>query len=311
MSKKRLNVFIQDLKDTTTVLQQLEACIKSCKDVLGSVDTIEQSVEDLNIEEAESLLNTLEEQVNNILEVLPHKQDELIAGDNITIEDNVISGVAATYSAGDNIQINDGVISATDTTYTAGENIYIADGVISAIDTTYRAGDNIQIVDDVISATDTTYTAGSNITINAQNVISATDTTYTAGSNVQINGNVISATDTTYTAGTNINITGNVISAPLVSNTYYLHTVDMRNSSDNTISLKVKFLIKDNVTISDSNFSNYYQKIIEAHSLFTSSGYKPITFFYADSSKIIVQDSDSPNNEYTFNTVFSDTAITI
>lgn len=36
------------------------------------------------------------------------------------------------YEAGDNITIEDGVISATDTTYTAGNNITIENGVISA-----------------------------------------------------------------------------------------------------------------------------------------------------------------------------------
>ena len=43
-------------------------------------------------------------------------------------------------------------------TYTAGENITIENNVISATDTTYSAGDNISISDaNVISATDTTY----------------------------------------------------------------------------------------------------------------------------------------------------------
>ena len=309
MSKKRLNVFIQDLKDTTTVLQQLEACIKSCKDVLSSVDTIEQSVEDLDINEAESLLNTVEEQVNNILDVLPNKQDKLIAGDNISIENNVISGVPALYTAGDNIQIEGSVISATDTTYTAGENIYIIDGVISSVDTTYIAGDNVQIVDDVISATDTIYTAGSNITINAQNVISATDTTYTAGANVQINGNVISATDTTYTAGENISITGNVISAPQVSNQYYLHRVKLRNTEDNSFFATVLVLIKDNVTISNSNFSNYSNRIVSIKELFTSNGYKPIQFWGENQGAVTIY--DDAGTSYVLTSVDTDTAITI
>lgn len=54
------------------------------------------------------------------------------AGDNITIEDNVISASSESYTAGDNITIEDGVISATDTTYTAGTGIDITDNVISA-----------------------------------------------------------------------------------------------------------------------------------------------------------------------------------
>lgn len=48
------------------------------------------------------------------------------------IADKYEGGGGIAYTAGDNIQINDGVISATDTTYTAGENITIEDGVISA-----------------------------------------------------------------------------------------------------------------------------------------------------------------------------------
>ena len=75
------------------------------------------------------------------------------AGDNVTIDDGVISAADTTYTAGDNITIEDGVISATATTYTAGNNITIEDGVISATDTTYTAGTGISITDGVISAT--------------------------------------------------------------------------------------------------------------------------------------------------------------
>jgi len=57
---------------------------------------------------------------------------------------------------------------------TAGDNINIIDNVISATDTTYIAGDNVTIVDNVISSTDTKYTAGTNITIDENNVISST-----------------------------------------------------------------------------------------------------------------------------------------
>lgn len=156
MSNKRLEVFIQDLKDTTTVLQQLEVCIKYCKDVLNSVDTIEQSVEDLNIDDAESELNTLSNKVNDIINALPNKQDTLVAGDNIQINENVISATYPAYTAGSNIQINDGVISATDTTYTAGTNISIENNVISATAATYTAGSGIDITSDTISVdTDT------------------------------------------------------------------------------------------------------------------------------------------------------------
>lgn len=139
--------------------------------------------------------NKTEIEAENILLIAEGKQDKLTPGQNIQIIDNVISAVAATYTAGANIQIVNGVISATDTTYSAGNNIQIS-------------GSN------VISATNTTYSAGTNVQISASNVISATDTKYTAGTNVQIsNANVISATDTKYTAGTGVNISNaNVIS---------------------------------------------------------------------------------------------------
>lgn len=156
MKNKRLEVFIQDLKDTTTVLQQLEICIKNCKDVLNSVDTIEQSVEDLNIDDAESALNILSNKVSDIITALPNKQDKLTAGSNIQINDNVISATYPSYTAGANIQINDGVISATDTTYTAGDNITIEDGVISGTAANYTAGTGIDITSNTVSVdTDT------------------------------------------------------------------------------------------------------------------------------------------------------------
>lgn len=79
-------------------------------------------------------------------------QGTLTAGDNISINENVISATDTTYTAGDNINIsNENVISATDTTYTAGTGIDITGNVISG---DYEAGDNITIVDGVISATD-------------------------------------------------------------------------------------------------------------------------------------------------------------
>ncbi len=62
---------------------------------------------------------------------LSAKQDALIAGPNITIENNVISatGGGATYTAGTGIDITNGVISSTvtdtNTTYTAGNGIGI------------------------------------------------------------------------------------------------------------------------------------------------------------------------------------------
>lgn len=157
------------------------------------------------------------------------KQNKLIAGDNIQLQDN--GGEHPTTT-----------ISATDTTYTAGDHISIsADNEISA---TYSAGNGITITGDEIA--DVPYTAGAGIAISANREISANIATlpiastttlgcikvganlaidpdgtmsatgggggggdYLAGENIQISAaRVISATDTTYTAGNGIDITG-------------------------------------------------------------------------------------------------------
>jgi hypothetical protein len=157
------------------------------------------------------------------------KQNKLIAGDNIQLQDN--GGEHPTTT-----------ISATDTTYTAGDHISIsADNEISA---TYSAGTGITITGDEIA--DVPYTAGAGIAISANREISANIATlpiastttlgcikvganlaidpdgtmsatgggggggdYLAGENIQISAaRVISATDTTYTAGNGIDITG-------------------------------------------------------------------------------------------------------
>lgn len=49
MSNNRLNVFIQDLSDTTTVLQQLEVCIKNIKSILGYIDNKELYMHSIRI----------------------------------------------------------------------------------------------------------------------------------------------------------------------------------------------------------------------------------------------------------------------
>lgn len=97
---------------------------------------------------------------------------EYIAGDNISINSNIIS---ATYTAGNNIEITNGVISATSNVYTAGDNITIDDlGEISAVYPTYIAGDNITIDGYTISASYPVYTAGNGINIDDNGVISTT-----------------------------------------------------------------------------------------------------------------------------------------
>ena len=62
--------------------------------------------------------------------------------DGVSVAEGIIGGGGSgqTYTAGENIQIQNGVISATDTKYSAGNNIQISEeNVISATDTTYSA----------------------------------------------------------------------------------------------------------------------------------------------------------------------------
>lgn len=58
----------------------------------------------------------------------------------ITGLESALEGKQDTLTAGDNIQIEDGVISATDTTYTAGDGISIENGVISNTQTSAEWG---------------------------------------------------------------------------------------------------------------------------------------------------------------------------
>lgn len=86
-------------------------------------------------------------------------QKTLIAGTNISIaaDGRTISATGgASYTAGDNITIENNVISATDTTYTAGTNITIdSNNVISATGggTEYTAGQDIVIDEDNVIST--------------------------------------------------------------------------------------------------------------------------------------------------------------
>ena len=110
-----------------------------------------------------------------LAEFLAKKQDLLTAGENITIEGNVITAIDTTYTAGTNVTIDESnVISVEIPEYSAGENVTITDGVINVEVPKYTAGENVTIDENgVISAEGEAYTAGKNITI-VDNVISAT-----------------------------------------------------------------------------------------------------------------------------------------
>ena len=165
-------------------------------------------------------------------EVDDKKQDTLVAGQNITIQGNVISatgGGSGSYVEGNGIEISGNVISVAPDeiagsglrsdgeghleldpndlppTYAEGFGIDITTGPdVIAVDTSViqeklTAGSNITLSGNTISATDTTYSAGSGILIDQNNEISA-DTSVlqpklTAGSGISISAqNVISAT---------------------------------------------------------------------------------------------------------------------
>lgn len=65
-----------------------------------------------DIEDIQTKDLTQDEAISEIQEVLPYKQDKLTAGENITIEDNVISATGgSTYTAGSGIVINNDEIS--------------------------------------------------------------------------------------------------------------------------------------------------------------------------------------------------------
>lgn len=150
-----------------------------------------------------------------IAELETSKQDMLTAGNNITIDGNVISAADTKYTAGSNIQISDdNVISAEipepeydDTVTPDSENAptskAVADYVDGLVGGLSDSMDNVKAdltaaqgdINSLSADKQDKLTAGDNIQISEDNVISATDTKYTAGRNIQISDdNVISAT---------------------------------------------------------------------------------------------------------------------
>ena len=139
----------------------------------------------------------------------------IIVGTNLSVDsDGVLSAVDTTYTAGNNIQINNNVISATNTTYGVFDDD--TDGLTPGPTSAEISAGKFLKADGTwdIPAT-ASYTAGNGISIDANNEISADTTvlatqtdlsgkqdTLTAGGNIQINNNVISATDTTYSTFT-------------------------------------------------------------------------------------------------------------
>ena len=136
-----------------------------------------------------AILNeTLKDMIDEVDE---KKQDTLVAGQNITIQGNVISatggGSGTTYEAGHGIDINhenpNDVISV-DTQELAGYGLSNTD---------YQFSINFDVVQSKL-------TPGSNIQISNQGVISATDTKYYAGNGLNLSGPNTFSADTTVLA---------------------------------------------------------------------------------------------------------------
>lgn len=108
--------------------------------------------------------------------------------------DNLLNDKQDTLTAGDNIQINDNVISATDTTYTAGTGLLLSNDEFSVDTSVIAEKSDIPTVND---ATLTITQGGS--TIGTFTANSSTDTT-------------IDIAASSYSAGTGIDITNNTIS---------------------------------------------------------------------------------------------------
>lgn len=127
-------------------------------------------------------------------EVDAKKQDTLVAGQNITIQGNVISatggGSGETYTAGHGIDISSDNEISVDTQELAGYGLNNTDYQFnvdtSVIQGKLTAGANIQINGDTISATDTntTYSAGSGLSLSGTTF--SVDSSSLAGSGLEV-----------------------------------------------------------------------------------------------------------------------------
>lgn len=59
MSSNKLNIFIQDLRNTYTVLQQLELCIKTCNDTLRAFDDLTNHIDELDLDVLDAKLDEI------------------------------------------------------------------------------------------------------------------------------------------------------------------------------------------------------------------------------------------------------------
>ena len=210
-----------DDSDLQTALESLEAVSEDLSDIS---ENLSEHIADVN-----SHVTAQEK------EQWTGKQDALTAGQNIQIDNGVISATDTVYTAGNGISIENGVISNTQTSAEWGNitgtlsdqtdlnNILEAKANTSdlgtmafenAADYSTKAVADTLYADISLEETVETHTSNDDIhvTLSDKQAWDAKQSALTAGSNIQINNGVISATDTTYTAGNGILIDNGVIS---------------------------------------------------------------------------------------------------
>ena len=156
-----------------------------------------------------------------LIELISTKQGPLTAGDNITIEDGVISATNTQYTAGTGLALN-GTTLSVDTSVIAQKSDIPT--VNNATLTIQKNGTNVQTFTANSSSNKTanitvptkvselTNDSSFATTTQLNTGLAAKQNTLSAGSNITISGNTISAIDTKYTAGTGISISNGVIS---------------------------------------------------------------------------------------------------
>lgn len=91
MSNTKLEIFIQNLEDTTTVLQQLTICIEAIEDALGDINSNASAIEDIQ-ETITTIQTNIETITSNISDI----------ENNITTNTNSISSLAETVNTNTN-----------------------------------------------------------------------------------------------------------------------------------------------------------------------------------------------------------------
>ena len=121
---------VNGLLDSKADEAEVKKLDKSIKNLSNEIDNIED-----NLGNAEDSIDALEESIAALDDA---KQDKLTAGQNITIENDVINAKDTTYTAGRNITIENNVISAKGDDYYAGDGLTLT-GTTFAIDPTVVA----------------------------------------------------------------------------------------------------------------------------------------------------------------------------